>query len=189
MAIPASPGADDAKRLAALDPDVLIDLAGLDAEVGPLLAQRPARAIVSLADLASRNVAPLIDDETPAAELEHWLSERWHALPPDGRCPHAPAWRRCGPTPCARISAATCPPRERTYGQVLALQPGYAPAHYLLGVVLRDSGDACVARRSFDAAVAAAPAFVDARVALAKAAQAAGDVTGAIAICTDGLAP
>ena len=95
-------------------------------------------------------------------------------------------WRRSGPTPCARISARDLPAARAKYGQVLELQPGYAPGHYLLGVVLRDSGDLASARQSFAAAVAAAPAFVDARVALAKAAQATGDVTGAIAACTEG---
>jgi Flp pilus assembly protein TadD len=62
------------------------------------------------------------------------------------------------------------------------------PAHYLLGIVLRQSGDPAAARAQFSAAVVAAPGFVDARVAAATAAQAAGDPQEAIRLCTEGLA-
>ena len=188
MAIPMNGGADDAKRLAALDPDVLIDLAGLDAEVGPLFAQRPARAIVTLADLGGRHVAPLVDDEVKAAALEDWLRERWRALPPADDVPRAPAMAALWTDAVRAHQRGDTPTARAQYAQVLELQPEYAPGHYLLGVVLRDSGDLAAARQSFTTAVAAAPAFVDARVAAAKTAQATGDVTGAIALCKDGLA-
>jgi hypothetical protein len=160
----ASPGTTS-RRSAALDPDVLIDLAGLEAEVGPLLAQRPARAMVSLSDLGSRNVAPLIDDEVRAAALEDWLQERWHALPSADDVPRAPAMAALWTDAVRAHQRADLHDARAKYGQVLELQPGYAPGHYLLGVVLRDSGDPASARQSFAAAVAAAPAFVDARAA------------------------
>jgi hypothetical protein len=71
---------------------------------------------------------------------------------------------------------------------VLALQPGHAPAHYLLGIVLRDSGDPDGARREFASAIGVAPGFVEARIAAAKAAQEAGDAPAAAIVCAEGLA-
>ena len=187
--LPAIPDANDAQRLAALDGDVLIDLAGLRAGVGVLLARRPARAILTVTDFPARNVAPLIDRAaTPARELARLLEERWRALPPDDDVPDASGmaatWTDAVRTQQRGEPAAA---RER-YARVLAWQPGFAPAHYLLGIVERDSGDLARARSHLAAAVAAAPAFADARIAAAKAAQAAEDLPGAIAICTDGLA-
>jgi Tfp pilus assembly protein PilF len=54
------------------------------------------------------------------------------------------------------------------YRGVLAEQPGYAPAHYLLGLLLCDRGETRIAEDELAAAVAAAPGYVDARCALAN---------------------
>src|SRR6185312_6640652 len=48
------------------------------------------------------------------------------------------------------------------YRDVLELQPDFARARYLLGVLLRDQGQQAEAMRQLELAVAAAPAFVDA---------------------------
>ena len=48
-------------RIAALDPDVLVDLAGYATRAGVLLAQRPARLQLTLADVALPHAAPLLD--------------------------------------------------------------------------------------------------------------------------------
>lgn len=74
------------------------------------------------------------------------------------------------------------------YRGVLAEQPGYAPAHYLLGLLLRDRGETGVAEDELAAAVAAAPSYVDARCALANLLRAAGRADVAVQICREGLA-
>ena len=55
------------------------------------------------------------------------------------------------------------------------MQPGFAPAHHLRGILARDAGDLAAARADFAAALAAAPGYVDARIAAAGAATAAHD--------------
>ncbi len=74
------------------------------------------------------------------------------------------------------------------YRGVLAEQPGYAPAHYLLGLLLRDRGETRVAEDELAAAVAAAPSYVDARCALANLQRAAGRADAAAQLCREGLA-
>src|SRR5207249_504075 len=51
----------EARRLAALDADIVIDLAGLTAPVGVTLARRPARTRMTLATLPAHNHPPLVD--------------------------------------------------------------------------------------------------------------------------------
>jgi len=189
VALNSARAAEDAKRLAALDADLLIDLAGLPEDVGPLLAQRPARTIVTLADFALRNSPPLIDDErTPGAELARMLTERCRALSADGEVPDAAGMAKMWTEAVLEHQRGALAVAREKYGRVLALQPGYAPGHYLLGITQRDSGDAAAARRSFSAALDAAPAFVDARVAAAKLLHEDGDLPGAIALLRDGIA-
>jgi hypothetical protein len=85
LGLPPIPDANDAKRVAALDPDVLIDLAGLRAAAGPMLARRPARSIVTPADLPAANVAPLVDRADAALRaLGGLLAELRNALPESG---------------------------------------------------------------------------------------------------------
>ncbi len=75
-----------------------------------------------------------------------------------------------GRTPCARIRAAIAARARAAYTRMLELQPGFAPAHYLRGLVARDEDDTARARADFAAALAAAPMYVDARLAAARAA-------------------
>ena len=175
IALPPIPDVNGAKRVAALDPDLIIDLAGLGAAAGPLLAQRPARAIATLADLGAANVAPLVDHaETPVRGIRHWLDELRHALPAPGAVPNAAAMASAWEAAVRAHQQGDLAAAREGYGRVLALQPGHAPAHYLLGIALRDGGDRDGARAQFAAAIAVAPGFVDARVALAKSEQALG---------------
>jgi predicted O-linked N-acetylglucosamine transferase (SPINDLY family) len=178
----------DAKRLAALDGDVLLDLAGVEADVGPLLARRPARAIVTVGDLEARNAPPLIDDErTAAADLANALVERCRALPPDCEVPDAAGMAKLWTEAVLQHQRGELAAARHSYAHVLSLQPGYAPAHYLLGIAQKDAGDLASARRSLTAAVEAAPGFVEARVAAARMAQAEGDSTGAVTMLADGI--
>jgi predicted O-linked N-acetylglucosamine transferase (SPINDLY family) len=73
------------------------------------------------------------------------------------------------------------------YADVLREQPGHAPALYLAGVLARDGGDAATAIAHFRAALAAAPGYVDARVALAGA-LIDGSPDEAAALARDGIA-
>ena len=59
--VSATAAAQDARLIAALDPDVLVDLAGMSTRAGSLLAQRPARCRVTLATLPAAHAAPLVD--------------------------------------------------------------------------------------------------------------------------------
>ena len=158
--LPAIPDANDAQRLAALDRDLLIDLAGLRAGAGLLLAQRPARAIVTrrrfsgaqrdAADRRRRHAGP---------RTRPMLDERWRALPPDGDVPDASGmaaiWDGC----CAHAPAGRTGGGERALRPRARLQPGYAPAHYLLGITSAIAATTPALARSLAAAIAAAPAL------------------------------
>lgn len=183
------PESDDAKRLAALDPDMLIDLAGLSAASGPLLGRRPARLIVTPSDLAAANVAPLIDRaDARLRGLGDWLDKLQRALPASDEVPDIAAMATLWEDAVRAHQQGNLIAARECYTRVLAIQPGYAPAHYLLGIVLREGGDAEGAHAQFVAAITSAPHFVDARIAAAKAAQAAGDIAGALVIFAEGFA-
>jgi len=189
LALPPIPGANDAKRVATFDPDVLIDLAGLRGAAGPLLARRPARVIATPADLPATNVAPLVDRaDTTLLELARLLAEWRRALAVSDEIPDAAAMAAMWEDAVRAHQQGALPEARERYARVLALQPGHAPAHYLLGVALRDSGEAEGAAREFASAIAAAPGFVEARIAAAKAAQQAGAAHAAAIICAEGLA-
>ena len=180
---------DDAMRLAVLDPDVIVDLVGLEAATGPLLARRPARTILTVAGLAIPNVAPLVDRaDVPPQALDATLDELRRATVSMDGIPDAATMMALWQAGVRAHQQGALADATARYQHVLGLQPGYAPAHYLLGVVLRESGDPEGARAQFAAAIATAPGYVDARVAAARAAQAAGDVQAAITLCNDGLA-
>ena len=63
--VPAQPGTPVAMSIAVQDPDVLLDFTGLTAAAGPVLAQRPARALWTAGLAALANVAPLVDHAFP----------------------------------------------------------------------------------------------------------------------------
>ncbi len=190
LELPRSPSADDAKRLGALDADVLVDLVGLTAPIGPLLGQRPARELFTLDALPAPHAVPLVDEvfANTDALLSAVMDRKTHLA----RSPAATA----GPAMMAALmdDAVRAHQRhdideaERRYADVIARQPGYAPALYLRGVLRRDAGDAAGARADFAAAIAAAPRYVDARVAAAKSAIDAGDSALALKLTEQHLA-
>jgi len=192
----------DAAALAEADVDVLVDLVGLSAAVGPLLAQMPARTSWTYPELAWANVAPLIMHALPApsgadeqALLQHRLgleqaliaactSARWFTdvgTRTSGEL--ASAWRAAV---AAHRSGAVETALEG-YRDVLGEQPTYARGQYLLGVLLRDRGERADAVRAFTAAVEAAPAYLDARLALVDALRESQRLALAIAVCEEGL--
>ena len=190
VALPPIPSTADARRLATLDADAIVDLAGLTAPAGALLAQRPARTRLTIAALRAPNVAPLIDGVFAngamlVAELEEMQSAmvKGNAAMLDAAGMQA-LWERAviAHRQGDRSGAHTA------YRQVLELQPGFAPAHYLLGVALREDGERDAARAEFAAALAAAPGYTDARVDAIHAAVDAHDTAAAVALAADARA-
>jgi protein O-GlcNAc transferase len=189
IALPAQPNATIAKALAAREPDVLVDLAGLMAATGPLLAQRPARAIWTIDSLALPNVAPLVDRTFGTAdELAAALIVEAGSLDAKGQCvldatAMAEAWAEAvrAHQRGDRIVAL-----ER-YARVLDLQPGHPPALYLSGIANRDEGDANAAQSALADAVAVAPGYVQARLAAARLSLASNRADASVALCEEGL--
>ena len=188
MVVPRVPDMGAARQIAALDPDILLDLAGVAAATGPLLAPHPAREIVTAAALAAPNGEPLIDRVLPAgtdlATFLRMLRADLAAAPGAGvdAAAMGQAWERA-----VRAHQQNDQALARTeYGHVLELQPNFAPAHHFAGVLDRDAGDVAAARAGFAAAISIAPGYVDARVAAAKLALETGDADAAAELCARG---
>ncbi|MEP7328122.1 MAG: tetratricopeptide repeat protein [Betaproteobacteria bacterium] len=186
LVIPTRPDIDTARALAARDCDVLIDAAGMSTSVGPLLAMRPARRILSLRTGAPEHRLPLVDilledgfalgaalvevselRDADAGMTVDALLARWDA---------AVALHRQGDVEAAAAG----------YKEILDAQPGWAPALQLTGDIARNAGRLPQARAAFEAALAAAPNFVEARISATELAIAAGDISAAVALASDG---
>jgi len=175
--------ADEAARLAGFDPDVVVDCVGLTAPVGPLLAKRPARLALSAVAAASANRAPLVDrDVADGAALAAALDSLLAAPADAAGMPAAGELAALWSDAVAAHRGGKRDAAAHGYRAVLALQPGFAQAHYLLGTALREAGDAAAARAAFDAALAAAPGYTDARVAAIRLAIDDGDRGAALAL-------
>jgi predicted O-linked N-acetylglucosamine transferase (SPINDLY family) len=201
VAVGPSPDVAQARAIAAIDADALIDLVGVRASVGPLLAQRPARSIWTYADQKAANVPPLVKQALPvlgamdAAALAGHRADIERAI----GAVVAGAQGSGGATLTAEglsalwheaIEAHQAGRADRArdaYREVLGQQPDYAPAHYLLGLVLRDAGQREEAGRSLVAAVSAAARYVEPRVALANLLREGGLLHEAVSLCEAGL--
>jgi predicted O-linked N-acetylglucosamine transferase (SPINDLY family) len=177
-----------AKALAARDFDVLLDLAG--AVAAPLVVQRPARAVYAVEATGDPNRPPLVDrvftdDAALVAELV--VQHDAHDVSRDCELDATALAALWGDAVRAhqRGDAAAA---QGAYSRLLDLQPGFAPGHYLRGVLARDLGDLAAARADFANALAAAPDYVDARIAAAGAATAMREPAAAVALCEEGLA-
>ncbi|HEY1437419.1 MAG TPA: tetratricopeptide repeat protein [Casimicrobiaceae bacterium] len=211
----AAPGPAMARAVAEADYDALIDLAGMMEVTGPFLAARPARTIWSYPTLPGAHVAPLTTHVLPPLLIEdnsaesvadsapreaQWREHRraieialtaactqtsWSAAP----ATLAPAamvglWRSA----VAAHRASDADTALAGYRAVLAQQPDFAPALYLQGLLLRDRARDADARSSLAAAMTAAPAYAEARIALANLERERGDLESAVALCQAGLA-
>ena len=199
----AMPAAEAARTLGENDADVLIDLVGMNAPLGALLARRPARSSWTYAELATANVAPLITQALPGPESgeapalarhrraletmlgEYAASQAWFAesaahsaLQLSTRWRQAVAAHQAGEIDAAVVA----------YRELLAEQPGYAPAHYLLGALLRGRGQLREAAVAFGAAIDSAPAYTEPRAALANLQREQGLPARATELCRQGLA-
>ncbi len=185
------PGAEDAKRVAALDPDVIVDLSGYGARAGALLAQRPARLQLTLADLPLPHRAPLVDDAAATTDaLIGTLASLQAALPPPtAGVPDAAGLASLWNTAVERHQRGDSAGARNGYDAVLAAQCGaHALSHFLRGRLLADEGDKAAAQQAYAAALKLSPGFADARVAAIRAAIDAGDATAAQALAAEGLA-
>ncbi|HEY2864976.1 MAG TPA: tetratricopeptide repeat protein [Casimicrobiaceae bacterium] len=191
------------QRMAEADFDAIVDLAGMAEATGPLLAQHPARSIWTIDMLAGAHVAPLVTHRLPAPRSA--VDEDLHRHRHDIENALAAS---IGPTSSIEVSSTDSPvalarrwhealrahqARDidtaiAAYRGVLALQPGFARAHYLLGLSLRDRGDHAAAMEELKQAIQSAPAFVDPRTALANLLREDGHRDDAIAVCREGLA-
>jgi predicted O-linked N-acetylglucosamine transferase (SPINDLY family) len=197
-----NPAPSSARVVAEADNDALIDLVGLKAPLGPLLAQKPARMLLSYGEQASANVAPLITrtlqapragDEVALREhrakleatlLEVCASEPWFAAAGARSASElAAGWR----TAVAAHQGDNAETAIERYRDLLAEQPGHAATLHLLGTLLRDRGRRNEAEQVFAAAIAAAPAYVEARVALANLYREDGRTGPAVELCEAGL--
>ena len=198
-----APDAAIARRLAEADFDVIVDLAGMTAATGPLLAQRSARRIWTLATLFAAHAPPLVMQGLPPPRSGTAEDLRAHrqdieaafavAIAPElssGPACAVPAvamtkqWREALRAHRAQDADAAV----AAYRSVLTLQPGFARAHYLLGLVLRDGGRQEEAVDELAQAVRASPDFVDARAALANLLRERDRGDAAIELCREGLA-
>ncbi len=189
LPLPGVPDGGEAKRIAALDPDVLVDLCGIKVPLGRLLAQAPARRSVSPVALAARHRPPLVEVLPPAVELRGWLEEAARAVArqPTSELDAAATTAQWNGAVQAHqqgdLAAA-----QQAYDRLLALQPGHAQALYLAAAVRRDAGEPAAAASLLLEALAAAPRYTDAVVAAARLALARNDAAAAVRLCTDGLA-
>ena len=202
-ALGSAPAPGIAQRLAEADFDAIVDLAGMSAATGPLLAQRPARSVWTLDALFAAHAAPLITARLPpprsasdgdlhahrrdieaavaAATAPELASGVACAIPAMMMARH---WREALRAHQAQDTDAAI----AAYGGVLDLQPDFARGRYLLGMLLRDRGDPIDAVAQLTLAVRAATGFVDARAALANLLRETGRLDESIALCREGLA-
>jgi protein O-GlcNAc transferase len=210
-----APGSATARAVAEADYDALIDLGGMTEITGAFLAARPARTVWTYPTLFAAHVAPLTTHALPplvtrgknASQATDtgpseaiWAEHRraieaaltaactgtsWSAVPATSSAEDmAGLWR----TAVAAHQSSDLDSALAGYRAVLLQQPDFAPALYLQGLLLRDRAPDADARSSLAAAMAAAPAHVDARIAMANLERERGDLESALALCRAGLA-
>jgi predicted O-linked N-acetylglucosamine transferase (SPINDLY family) len=184
------PDAATARILAARDCDVLVDAAGLSAATAPFLRARPARVAWAANAGVPTHREPLVARTFAAAgELAHALADacRECASTSDA-APGADALAERWDAAVREHQQGDLAAAAAGYGEVLAAQPGYAPALHLAGEVALAQGDRERAASAFDAALAAAPDYVEARLSAADLALGAGNPAQSIALVEQGLA-
>jgi protein O-GlcNAc transferase len=191
-----------ARAVAQADADAVIDLVGLKAPLGPLLAQKLGRTQWTYDGLVGANAAPLITERLspPAAATDEALAS--HRLEVEAalqaKCVNAPWFTttatRSAPALEDEWRGAVAAHQRGDRGQaiegyraVLEEQPAYAPAQYLLGVALRELGDLSGAREALEAAVGNAPGHAEAGAALAGVYRLMGRPEMAAKQCRKGL--
>ncbi len=190
LELPSPADAAMARILAARDCDVLVDAAGLTFDTAALLRARPARAIWSLHAGMPPHREPLVDrsfanSEALAGALRD-LHDEVSIEPATGLV--ADALSTLWDASVRAHQQGDLAAAAAGYDDVLAVEPGFAPALHLCGVIALAQGDQARAAESFAAAMAAAPDFVEARLAAADLALTQRDADAAVRLAEDGLA-
>lgn len=180
LTIGGMPSMAEARALAALDADVVIDLTSLRAAVGPLLAARPGRLMLGLAEGGIGAPTPLVD--VSVEHVDALLAALQRAADANRSAVAAADEMPTAFELAARFSRAVREHQEgdfaaalADYDSLLAKQLGAPQVHYLRGVLRRDTGDARTAREDFVAALTGAPRYIDARVAASQLALEQGE--------------
>jgi predicted O-linked N-acetylglucosamine transferase (SPINDLY family) len=187
---PPNADAGFADAIAASDPDLLLDLAGIALSSGAVLARHPAPMVASAGIDAPAHEQPLIDEQvTPDAESLAGLLERAAA--------HAGARDRCalGLAELGRAyERAVSSHRDgrsddakAEYDAVLAVQPAHAPTLHLAAALAREGGDVDRADALLRRALRVAPGFVEARAAAARLARDSGRIEEGLALIDAGI--
>ena len=185
-----SPDATKAAGVAADDPDVLIDLAGLASATGRLLAMRPATSTIAVTVAGPTHAAPLIDSVVPAeaeafaALLEH---EQARALARKRCASSAETLNRLFADAVEAHQSGDTAGARAAYEQVLAVQPDHAPTLHLFAALHREQRELDQASALLERALEQAPQFADARAAAARIARDCGDLEQGIALVDAGL--
>ena len=202
-AIDIEPDAAMTRALGEGDYDVLIDLAGIAAGTGALLAARCARSTWTLEGLRDANVAPLITHRLPVPEGGDAGALSQHRVAVEAAlvmlCESVPWYHdrtTLAPEAMARLWRKTIAAHQAgdteaalaDYDAVLAEQPAFVPALYLSGVLLGNAGSRDAAENRLTGAVDAAPRYSEARAALANLRRERGDADGGASVCREGLA-
>jgi protein O-GlcNAc transferase len=188
--IGASPDATIAAGVAAADPDLLIDMAGLASATGPLLAMRPAASAIAVDVAGPPQAAPLIGGVIPAkrdafaAMLEN---ERNRALARAHSASSAEALNEGFASAVQAHHSGDAVRARAAYERLLAAQPDHAPTLHLLAAVHREQRDFDAASALLARALEHAPEFTDARAAAARIARDRGEVEQGIALVDAGL--
>jgi predicted O-linked N-acetylglucosamine transferase (SPINDLY family) len=171
LRLPPQPDATHARGLAGSDPDVLVDLAGLNAATGLFLAARPARHVWSLRTVLPGHAPALIERTfDTAGELARELCAlQAGGFPPAHSAQELGSWWDAAVRAHQHGDANAA---ADGYARVLAAQPDYAPAHRLAAVLARERGEQDLAESEFATAVALAPDDSDTRIAAARLALA-----------------
>ncbi|MEP7206599.1 MAG: tetratricopeptide repeat protein [Casimicrobiaceae bacterium] len=160
----------EARQLAWLDADVLVDALGLRVPAGPLLATRPARAIWAIVDAPGYLPGPWVDDAPAMAALAPALRACHVGLPAELGTPGPEAMAVLFQEAVRLHQQHDYDAALRAYEDILELQPGHVPTLYLRAALRREGGDLDGALADNLAALEVAPRYVDARLAAAQAA-------------------
>ena len=185
----ADPGFADA--IAASDPDLLLDLAGIGLPSGPVLARRPAPVVASAGIDVPAHAPPLVDEQVAAdAESLAGLLAR-AAARADARDRCAIGVAELGHAYERAVSShrdGRTDDAKAGYDAVLAVQPGHAPTLHLAAALAREDGEVERADVLLRRALRAAPGFVEARAAAARLARDSGRIDEGLALVDAGIA-
>lgn len=186
----ASPGPTQAAAVAADDPDLLLDMAGLASPSGPLLAMRPAASTIAVTVAGPPQATQLIDDVIPAERdlLAAMLERERHRT--FGRARSVAPAAELNETFAKSVEAhrsGDAAGARAGYERVLDAQPDHAPTLHLLAALHREQKRIDEANALLERALEVAPQFADVRASAARIARDRGDVAHGIALVDAGL--